>query len=263
MIPSRLLRVCVLLLPLVIVGNQQAQPPARPAPEENNPKEKGVAALLEREAHCTNGSVIKLRVLDEKITLNTPYGKLVIPLEKISGIDLATRLSDADAEKIRTAVADLANEEQPKRDAGSAELTRMKLKAYPALLEAFKSTDVEVKKRAEIILQKLYATYSPDQFVLRPADVVYTNDSTISGKLETTAFKVHTDQFGEVALRLSEVSNIYLPMPKAEAISPPPPPSPDPLPNLPPPAPIPPMAVPLPPLGPNPPPGPLNTVPLR
>ena len=73
---------------------------AAPAPfqigkeKEREPEEPNV------EVRFTDGSTMRLRILETEVPLKTPYGKLVIPMDKIQEIDCATRMPPALAKRI-------------------------------------------------------------------------------------------------------------------------------------------------------------------
>src|SRR5262249_17206550 len=72
---------------------------ARPA-EQDRPNQSGgsdedkpPAAV---EVRFVDGSSLKLAVLDERLELNTPYGKLQIPVADIRQIDFGRRIAEED-----------------------------------------------------------------------------------------------------------------------------------------------------------------------
>jgi len=182
---------------------------AAPAPfpigkeKEREPEEPNV------EVRFTDGSSMRLRILETDLPLKTPYGKLTIPVDKIQEVDCATRLPGALAKRIKAAVAKLDAEEQRERDDAQGELARYGVKAYAALLEAEKSDKAEVRKRARDLLEKIRDQVSSEDLEARPSDVVQTADSSrVVGRLEVETLKAETSQFGEVRLRLSDVRSI-------------------------------------------------------
>src|SRR5438046_971195 len=101
----------------------EARGAAAPVPPEAPARtEDLLAALQELEARCTDGSVLKLKVLEEHVTLRTPYGKLVIPFARIKEIECATRLTEETAKRVALAVSRLGSAEAREREAASAEL---------------------------------------------------------------------------------------------------------------------------------------------
>jgi hypothetical protein len=207
---TKLIFVSLLAFPFVFFAAKA--PLAAPLPTER-PEQKEVAleALPEREVVCTDGSVLKLKLLDEKLTLTTPYGKLQIPLAKIKEIECATRLPEDLGKRIEAAVGNLGHEDRKKREAASAELTRLRFRAYHALVKVEEAKDPEVRRRAKQLLEKIRGEVSEDDLALRPKDIIHTDDSKIAGQIEGLSLKVHTAQFGEVRLKLSDVRLIRFP----------------------------------------------------
>src|SRR5262245_23406849 len=182
---------------------------AAPVPGDNpESKKERPAAEPDMEVKCTNGSVIKLKVLEEQLTLKTPYGKLTIPLAKVNEVECATRLPEETSRKIAALVLELGSDQLKTRDDATAELARLGVKAYAALLKAEKDKDAEVQKRARLLLEKVRKSVPEDALQVREKDVVHTEDSRIAGQLETLLLKCHTDQFGEVKLKLSDVRSL-------------------------------------------------------
>src|SRR5262245_1563120 len=184
--------------------------PGTSAAPGDNPesKKERPASEPDMEVRCTNGSVIKLKVLEEQLSLKTPYGKLAIPLAKVNEVECATRLPEETARRVAALVLELGSDQLKTRDDATAELARLGVKAYPALLKAEKDKDAEVQKRARQLLEKVRKSHSEEALVVREKDVVHTEDSRISGQLETLLLRCHTDQFGEVKLKLSDVRSL-------------------------------------------------------
>ncbi|MBY0228041.1 MAG: hypothetical protein K2W96_02050 [Gemmataceae bacterium] len=206
------LRAPLLVLPalLLFVGSHGG---AAPVPAENEDKrEERLSAIPERDARCNNGSSVKVRLLEDKLTLKTPYGKLVIPTSKIVQIDCAYRLSPSVAKKIEAAVLGLQSDDGKVRDAATETLAKLKAKAYPALvkLEKENEKDAEVQRRIKPLLEELRQSMSEEDQELRPRDVVTTEDSKIAGEIEGSSFRVDTAQFGEVNLKLADLRSLRL-----------------------------------------------------
>lgn len=174
-------------------------------------REKPVSPLPSREAHCTDGSLVIVRLLDERLRLKTRFGELEIPASEIERIDFATRIPEDVAKRVRDAIAGLASAEFDVRDAAAAELISLQERAYPALAEAQNSEDPEVAFRAEQLLEKLRQTVPEDRWEVRSRDVVYVDGSTIGGALAMDALRVETAQFGEQRLKLSDLTSIRAP----------------------------------------------------
>jgi hypothetical protein len=203
--------VVIVLLLVGYAGAQDGFVLAKQGPPAGDSKKDDPSGL--REVICTDGSVFKAKLLSEKVTITTEFGKLSIPVEKITSIEGATRLSEADATRVKTAIAGLASEDFAARNSAEEQLSGLKLKAYPALLEAAKSSDVEVKARAEKLVKALEAQYSPEERQIQPLDVVKTAEIRAAGKIETATLKIYTEQFGELTLNLTDVRQIRFPPP--------------------------------------------------
>ncbi|MFO0807211.1 MAG: LCCL domain-containing protein [Gemmataceae bacterium] len=160
---------------------------------------------------CTDDSLLNLRVLDEVLVLETPHGRLTVPLDQVRRIEFATRLSDQTAQRIEAAVADLGRPQFKLREAATHELRKLKEKAYPALLIAAKNTDAEVAKRAQDLLDRLREMVSEDKLEQRPHDIVHTEHSKIAGRLTALSLRVRTEQFGDQPLRLTEIRSLRAP----------------------------------------------------
>lgn len=180
-----------------------AQPPGGPDKRPADPKKPPLV-----EVRFADDTALKMTLLDEKLELTTQYGTLQIPVRDVRRIDFATRVSDADVRRIETLIALLADKEYGKRQDAFEELQGFGSKAYPHLLKAAKSSDKEVQRRAEELIDQIKQNATEDQLEVRPNDVVHTADSKISGKLTATTLKVNTTQFGEQQLRLTELRSL-------------------------------------------------------
>src|SRR5262249_16461225 len=156
----------------------------------------------------TDGGVMKVKILDAEVPLKTPYGKLVIPIDQITEIECAWRLHQAVAKRIKSAIARLDSESSRDRDAASAELEKLGLKAYPAVVQAEKSDVAEVRRRARQLLEKIRNSVSAEDLDVRPRDVIHTADSKIAGQIEVESLRARTTQFGEVRVKLSDVRTV-------------------------------------------------------
>jgi hypothetical protein len=173
-------------------------------PEKSDPKQPGV----EVEVLCIDSSTIRLRVLDEHVELVTRFGPLRIPVSQITRIELATRLAPDIEAKIDAAVRDLGHPDFKTRDKAVIELKRFKNRAYPALIQAAKSSDAEVARRAEELVIALQSRYPAAQLQPREHDVVHTDDCRITGKLAFPSVRVLTGQFGEQTLKLADAREL-------------------------------------------------------
>lgn len=162
-------------------------------------------------AQFHDGGRLAIRLKDDALTLDTPHGQLVIPVKDIRSIELATRLTDAEAALIAAAVRDLGHEAFDKREAATRLLAGIGVKAYAALREALNSDDEEVARRARTLLDELGKDVTDEALQRIRFDVVKTELSTIAGRLANESLVVQTKQFGEQTLKLADVRMLALP----------------------------------------------------
>jgi hypothetical protein len=162
------------------------------------------------EARLSDRSTIKVTLREERVELVTPYGKLSIPMEDIRRIEFGLRLSADEQKRIAMAVRDLGDKDYRKRQAAAADLQALREKAYPALLQAAKGKDAETVRRAEQLLEKAREAVPQEDLEIPSFDVVYTDNSTIAGRITGPTLRVHTLAFGEQQLRLADVRSLRL-----------------------------------------------------
>jgi hypothetical protein len=212
--------VVLLLAALCPAGAATTRPAeqARPDQSGRSGKDKAPAAA---EVRLVDGSTLKLTVLDERLELATPYGKLQIPVADIRQIEFGWRIPEEDARRIEAAVGLLGSTDFHRRRAALEELAAFGEKAYRALRKAArqndpddkanKSPDLEVHRRATELLVQLRQAVPPERLEVPEHDVVHTADSKITGRLTATALKVNTLPFGDQQLKLTAVRRLRSP----------------------------------------------------
>ena len=160
------------------------------------------------EARFTDNSMVKLILKDEKIDLQTAYGKLSIPVSAVRRIEFARRTSPENTQRIDAAIKNLTSKDFHVREAASAELLAQGGHAYPVLIKIGKHPDVEAEVRIEEILKKLVEALPEDDLKMPANDVVHTDDSKITGRIEASTLKVLTTQFGEHQLKLADLRSL-------------------------------------------------------
>jgi hypothetical protein len=205
-----------ILITLLMVGTLSVAmaPGDGPKPGAGDKKGDKSPAAGSVEVRFTDGSVLKLRLRDEKLEVKTPYGKLAVPVADIQRIEFATRIPEDDTRKITAAVARLGKDDFKERETASEELLRFGARAYPALLVAAQSDEPEVRKRAEELLEKIRATVPESDLEVRKHDLIFLEDWKILGTIEATTFKANTAQFGEQQVKLADVRSL-----RAEGVS--------------------------------------------
>jgi LCCL domain len=196
-------RLCAIAARLLAVAVLVAAPSARADDEPKKPGKPGETAI---EVKLTDDSVVKLTLLDSSVEFVTPHGKLAIPVNEIRRVDLGMRIPDDVAALIRAAAADLGSPQFRKREEAMAILLKYREKSYPTLKEAAKSSDAEMAKRAEELIEKLEATVPKSRLELPEHDVVHTELSKIAGKIVAPTLRARSFTFGDVPLKLSDVA---------------------------------------------------------
>jgi len=178
---------------------------AQKGPDDTGPKESKSSGEVQLEVRFTDNSVLKLTLREERLEFTTQYGKLYIPAADVRKVELGMRVPDDVARRIDSAVADLGNTQFRRREEASAILLNLREKAYPAVLKATKSGDMEVANRAEEIVKKLKEAVPAELLNARDYDILHTDNSRICGRIEGNTLKATTSQFGEVSLKLADV----------------------------------------------------------
>jgi hypothetical protein len=180
--------------------------------ETKSKAEKLVKKASAVEVRFVDDSTMKLTLVDERIELETPHGKLLIPVADVRQIDFGWRIPDEVAKRIGTAVADLGHKDFKRRQTATDDLLEIGAQAYPALLKAAKHADAEVARRAQGLLEKIRQTVPAERLEIRPHDVIHTETSKIAGRISVSAFKVKTVQFGEQQLKLLDMRCMRTPL---------------------------------------------------
>lgn len=169
------------------------------------------APNAELEARCIDGSILKLRLTDDKIDFDTAYGKLAIPTADIRKIELGVRDSDENNKQVAQAIKNLGASDFKVREAASEELLGLAERAYPALLENIKHPDAEVAFRIEHLLNKIRQKVREEDLNLPAYDTIFTDTSKIAGRIVAPMLNVTTVHFGNQQLKLSSIRRLRNP----------------------------------------------------
>jgi hypothetical protein len=163
------------------------------------------------EVVLTDGSTLKVACLEERIELQTRYGKLLIPTADLRRIEFRSRLSSDVARKVDAAIGALASKDFREREKASAELASVGERALPALMRAAGGSDAEVGRRAREIVDKLRESLPAERLNVREEDTVWAGGSQIVGRIATESLHVQTLPFGDQSLRLADVRSLRSP----------------------------------------------------
>jgi hypothetical protein len=171
---------------------------------QDEPKKPANPAEPVVEVKLIDDSVLKLTLLDHHVEYLTQYGRLTIPVSEIRRVDLGLRIPDDVAAIIQGAIADLGSPQFRKREEAMAILLKYREKSYGALKQAAKSSDAEVAKRAEELIEKLESMVPQNRLEMPDYDIIQTDLSKIAGKIMTPTLRARSFTFGDVQLKLAD-----------------------------------------------------------
>jgi hypothetical protein len=147
-----------------------------------------------------------------EITVETQFGKLVVPIEKIRsfspGLDSFPELSAQIEEKIKA----LGGDDYKSREAAHKELSAMGIKVQRELEKFVADENAEIKRHVGEILKEFEEASEnsaddedgqPEQPWIRQ-DTVVTTDFTVVGKVAPTEFKINS-KYGDLNVKLADV----------------------------------------------------------
>lgn len=178
-----------------------------PAPGQDR---KDAPATNQAEVRLTDGSVVRMTVLQESLEVQTKYGKLTVPVGDIRRIDFGLHLPEGVEERVARAVQRIGSDAYRQREDAARELVGLGAFAYPSLTRLARSSDLEVSQRAQAVLKRITETCSEEKLQVRPDDVIQTVEFPITGRIVTPAIKVRSAHFGELALKLPDLRSIHL-----------------------------------------------------
>jgi hypothetical protein len=157
------------------------------------------------EVRFTNGSVVVMNMLQDKIEIVTEYGKLTVPPRDIRNIEFGFHATEEEKRKLDESIEHLGSKSHEERAAAVIDLVAMGPLAYLRLQRATASKDLEVSRRAEAALKTVRDKYPPRLLRVREDDVVRTGKFSIVGRIITPTLKAKADEFGDHELRPSRL----------------------------------------------------------
>lgn len=184
--------------PVLIATSTVAQDVKKP---DRNPREVDVS--------FANGSTVRMILQTDAIDVQTPYGKLQVPIKDIKQIDFGVHLPDGLDQKIDDFVRKLGSENFKEREAATNELIRIGADAYPALLHAAQfSTDLELSKRAKSVVETMRTNLAAKDLRTQHADQIVTPTFTLVGRIVTPSLKANADYFGNVEVQVTKLRTL-------------------------------------------------------
>ena len=160
------------------------------------------------EVHLIDGSTVRVKLLDDKIPFDTPYGRLLIPNTEIVRVDFALRLNDEMAEKIQAAIERLGHPDMDERESAMAELASYRQRSLRAIEQGTRHEDVEVVYRCELLLDAFKRQLPRDALQVRDHDIIQAGESKVVGRVALGKLRVQTGSFGEQQIELCELASL-------------------------------------------------------
>src|SRR5439155_1402474 len=110
--------------------------------------------------------------------------------------------------KIAKAIEELGSENYKTREMALKDLVSWGPYAYPQVHRASKSELPEVKKRAQLALDKMKAKHPARNLRLREEDIIVTPTFTVVGRITTETVKAKAENFGELDMQLAKLRGI-------------------------------------------------------
>ena len=152
-----------------------------------------------------DNSALPLFVSEGKLAIATKYGKLDVPFADIVRVEFGFRYPPGIEAKIAAAIEKLGDADFKIREEAQKQLNSVGETALPLLKKAAKGTNPELVRRADECIIKIQTGLPRDRGEIVEYDVIVTETSVLSGKLETASITVKTKFFGEKAIALGDL----------------------------------------------------------
>src|SRR2546425_327515 len=160
----------------------------------------------EVEVRLSDGSRLRMLILQGSFDIETKYGKLTAPTSDLRRIEFGIR--PALAKKIDEAVERLGHKSFQERENAMKELIAIGGAAHLALHKAAKSKDAEVAQRANKALEQIRQKVPENRLRVRDDDIVQTAEFTIAGRVLNPTIMAKSAVFGETELNILDLCGI-------------------------------------------------------
>jgi hypothetical protein len=163
--------------------------------------------------HLQDGSVISGDLTVTEIAVETQFGKLVVPIDKIRsfapGLDSNTKLD----EQIQTLIKTLSSDDYKTREQAHKDLVAMGRTVQKELEKYTADENAELKRHATEILKELEeaAAEAEDSegatanMPLARLDTVVTTDFTVLGRVDPAQFEIQS-KYGPLTIQLADIA---------------------------------------------------------
>jgi hypothetical protein len=162
------------------------------------------------EVRFSDGSLVRMTILQDELEVMTKYGKLTIPLREIRRIDFGLHLPDGVGQHIDRSIKHLGSETYKERDEAVKHLVHYGPLAYPFLQRASRNPDPEVSQRASGVIKRITEKTAPENLRIKEDDYIQTAEFPITGRVLHPTIKAHSTHFGELAVKLSDLRTLFV-----------------------------------------------------
>lgn len=160
------------------------------------------------EAILHDGSKLRVKIPADHLTLQTKFGKLLLPINEISRIDFGLHYPEGVKDKILTAIKNLGSANYKERESAERELFHHGALSY-SILSNLKSSNMEVQKRSEKVLTFLRETHTQER-LSRNQDTIQTFNSRICGEILNTEIKTISESLGDISLKIHCIQSLVV-----------------------------------------------------
>jgi hypothetical protein len=162
----------------------------------------------EVEIRLSDGSRVRMMILEKTIDIETKYGKLTAPSTDLRRIEFGIRPPPEVTMKIDDAIKHFNHEKFQERENAVKELVSIGAPAYLALNRAAKSKEPEVAQRANQALEQIRKKVPESKLRIREDDMVQTAEFTVIGRVVNSNIAVKSAIFGESKLNVTDLRGI-------------------------------------------------------
>ncbi len=197
--------------------------PARPGAAATEPAKEETAAEVPRKPalplgpkhirlHLFDGSVISGDLSVSEITVDTSFGKLVVPIDKIRSFTPGLDSNPKQVQEFQALIDNLGSDDYKTREQAHKDLAALGMKIRKELEQHINSENAEIKRHVTEIIKELEAAAEEagdddEATAVQPwirLDTVVTTDFTVVGKVSPPEFTIQS-KYGPLNVKLADV----------------------------------------------------------
>jgi hypothetical protein len=166
-----------------------------------------------------DGGQLNVRLADDRIRIQTPYGILTVPTEDIRQMTFAPRLNASEQKAISGWMEQLGSDDLTVRQQAADQLLALRSHAWYPLQNAARSGTGAIASEADALLDRIWEASPDADFASESFDILETPDCKIVGRILDEYLRIETQPFGELVLQLSDAVSVRssaLPDPEPE-----------------------------------------------